>query len=684
MRNTSIGQQINHLLVTTIITGMTSLALALAVYQFNSTVNARRAGLEATGYVFASAIGESIAARNTQDIQRVLHATNHLHDVVGVFALDAQEHVLANAGNPVVLSSNIMAGEPTLLKMLQQGLMPVSVEVVRGGANVGRLVLIGDITNVRRQLLNTLWVTLISGALALALALIMANRLQRRITRPIVQLTKSISALRKAHMYVPTEIPNAEGETRILVESFNGMIGEIHDRDAALKKLAYFDALTGLPNRSSFQQCINDYFETHGEAASSCTILLLDIDNFKAINDTLGQVIGDALLLNVAALLRDAQPEGALVARLDGDEFGVFVPDTKTVGEAQVAVAPFIACLYQPMRIFAHELSVTACGGIAFAPDFGPTSEALQRNARLALSQAKSDGAGHVVSYRHEIGEGVDEEMMLERGLRGAIAAGELELHYQPIVSSIAYRVEGFEALLRWRRADGKMIPPVKFIPLAEKTGLITELGKWVLEKACRDAQAWREAGEPERFVSVNVSPSQIFLSDFVTTVEDALMSADLPAELLCLELTESLFIGKSMSLVKNMLIDLKRLGVITALDDFGTGYSSLAYLEHLPFDKLKIDRAFVHKPIGVDQNKPLLQGIAQLAHALGISIVAEGAETFGEVALLREIGVQSIQGYYFAKPMPAAEALVAATQIESQKAPMVGPPGLEPGTRRL
>jgi diguanylate cyclase (GGDEF)-like protein len=683
-KNITIGRQIKRLVTIAIVTGMSCLALALCVYQLRSTVDARRRSMEAEGYVFASAISDSLANGDVGGIQKVFHATQHLQDVTGVIALDAQDHVLANAGNLVVLSSDIIKGEPSLAKMLQQGLMPVRVDVIRGGEKVGQLIMIGDISNVRQQVLNILLVTLLGAIAALAVALVLAGRLQRRITTPIIQLTQSILALRKAHRYEPTAIANAEGETRTLVDSFNGMVNEIRNRDSALKQLAYYDALTGLPNRASFQQHINDHYTKSGHGNANCTILLLDIDSFKTINDTLGQVIGDALLLNVAAALREAQTPDAIVARLGSDEFGVFVTGTTSADQSREAVAPFVACLYQPMRIFNQELHVSACAGLAFAPEFGETGDILQRHGRLALGQAKREGAGRVISYRHEIGEALEEEAELERGLRGAIAAGELEIHYQPIVDARDGRVEGFEALLRWQRANGSLISPAKFIPIAEKSDLIAELGLWVLQKACLQARAWLDAGQRERFVSVNVSPSQLLLSDFVRNVHESLDAAGLPPELLCLELTESLFIGKSIGMIRKLLLDIKSLGVTVALDDFGTGFSSLAYLENLPFDKLKIDRAFVHKDGKAEEHKPLLRGIASLAHALEIEMVAEGAETAAEVALLKSIGVQAIQGYFYAKPLPSAQALIVAAEIENQKAQLVGPPGLEPGTRRL
>ncbi len=675
-KSLSIGTRIYRLVATTVVIAMAILALTLAAYQLRANLDARESELTATSYVYAAAISDNFVQRNVPAIQNVFHSVNHLQDVVGIYALDEQGHVLANAGNLAVLSSDMISGEPNTMQMLTRGLMPVGVDVVRGGAKVGRLVMIGNISNVRSQILMTLQVIALSAIAALVFALLLAKRLQRRISQPIIELTTSILALRKAHRYEPTVIANAVGETQALVESFNGMIGEIHSRDAALKKLAYFDPLTGLPNRASFQQMLCDHFKDKSKVNAGCAILLLDLDNFKTINDTVGQVIGDALLLDVAAQLSDAKglvaAADVLVARLGGDEFGVFVTGVNSADQARTNLAPFIACLYKPLRIAGNHLHVSACAGLAYAPEFGPTAEILQRNASLALSRAKREGVGRVISYRHEIGESIDEDATLERDLHNAIAANELEAHYQPIVRTADNEVEGFEALLRWRRADGKLIPPSKFIPLAEKSGCIAELGDWILRQACLDAKAWMDAGQPPRFVSVNVSPSQLLLSDFVRTILDALDAAKLPPQLLCVELTESLFVGKSVNVVRKLLLELRALGVVTALDDFGTGYSSLSYLEHLSFDKLKIDRAFIHNSDAPDGHKPLLEGIANLAHALKISIVAEGAETLAEVEYLRRIGVQAIQGYFFAKPMPGPHALAWVQNRKSVNAAVV------------
>jgi EAL domain-containing protein (putative c-di-GMP-specific phosphodiesterase class I) len=240
-----------------------------------------------------------------------------------------------------------------------------------------------------------------------------------------------------------------------------------------------------------------------------------------------------------------------------------------------------------------------------------------------------------------------------------------LEVHYQPIVDLHTNRIHGFEALARWKHPTRGYIPPLKFIPVAEKSGQISALGDWVLRESCIQAKAWLDEGQAPRSVAVNISAAQILQVGFLESVRRTLKETALPPNLLCLELTESLFVGKSMSAVRKLLTELKALGISTALDDFGTGYSSLAYLEHLPFDKLKIDRSFVRGMQTGKKNVDLMKGIINLAHSLGMTVVAEGAESLGELSLLRELNADSVQGYVYAKPAPATEALTHADQID-------------------
>ena len=377
---------------------MTIVTLIFAAYQIQNGVSARRAELMSTSFVYASAVAEDLANGNKAGIDRVFHSTAQLHDVVGVYALGRDGQVMNSAGKLVILTSGMIDGEPDLLQMLTRGLMPVSVDVVRGGEHVGRLVMIGDISNIRTQLFKSIATTLFAGLTAIALAQFLATRLQRRITAPIIKLTQTMTELTQAHRYETTAIPNAERETKALVASFNGMISDIQTRDEALQKLAYFDGLTGLPNRANFLRALDASF-VDGNAPTSFAIYLIDLDNFATINDTLGATLADALVISVSVLLKQAAKQGQFLARLTADEFALIAPGVATLDEAQRKLAPFIAALYHPIQLAGQHIPITAGAGFALSGEHGKDASELLRHANLALSEAKRQGPGRVVPY---------------------------------------------------------------------------------------------------------------------------------------------------------------------------------------------------------------------------------------------------------------------------------------------
>ena len=682
MRDRKIGQRIKSLLVASIVLAMLVLSSIIAAFQIQDAVTARKLALQSIGYVYANTIAESLMAKDSDAISQTFLSVKRLPDLVGVYALTSRNEVLANAGDMVFLDNHLIKGQVGLFQMLTYGLMPVSVEVIKGGQVVGSVLVIGNVSGIRHQFAIIVIVTMLAAGAALAISLFFASRLQRGITQPILQLTQSIATLTRARRYEPTVVTHAEGETRELVDSFNGLIEEINNRDATLKRLAFNDPLTNLPNAAQFERDLAD-LDTEGKFKSAC-IALIEIDKFKVIAATMGQTITEQLLQQVAERFRNTCPAGTVISRLGAEEFGLLRNAVGTRLEAENMLAPFVASLYSPFSVAGHEIHLSSMIGFACGNWETVGGSELLRHARLALAEAKNGGIEKVVGYEEWLGQRAQEESDIESGLRGAIANDQLEIHYQPIVNLQTRCVEGFEALMRWRRADGSYIPPGKFVPVAERAGLIAELGEWILRKASADAKSWVDHGFAPRFVSVNVSASQILLSGFDDTVRRALEDSRLPAKLLCLELTESLFIGSSMSHVAALLGEIKGMGVSLSLDDFGTGYSSLSYLEHLPFDKLKIDRSFVHVPDSSSTTGPLLAGIINLAHALGISVIAEGAEALEVVKLLSKLGCEAVQGYYYSKPLPIAQALARAAELDRVAAAMVGPPGLEPGTRRL
>uniref|UniRef100_E6VH78 Diguanylate cyclase/phosphodiesterase with PAS/PAC sensor(S) n=1 Tax=Rhodopseudomonas palustris (strain DX-1) TaxID=652103 RepID=E6VH78_RHOPX len=451
-----------------------------------------------------------------------------------------------------------------------------------------------------------------------------------------------------------------------------GLIGtaqdvtERKDAERRLEQLAYTDPLTGLANRALFKRQLVDLFEKPISESEQNALLLIDLDRFKEVNDSLGHSTGDALLIHVAGVLRQELDPQAFIARIGGDEFAVLTNSPTTSAEATTALADrLIAKLSIPVELAEGEACIGATIGIAILPEHGATAEKASRNADLALYMAKEAGRGRALLFEPIYAEAVDQRLDLGRRLRHAVDSGGLETHYQPQIDLKTGRVIGFEALLRWSHPERGPISPAEFIPIAETTGLIVDLGHWVLRDACKQMRGWLDAGLPARTISVNVSPAQIWNGDFEKVVATVLGDTGLPPELLCLELTENLFVDHTKQKVSTTLAALSKLGIGLALDDFGSGYSSLGYLTRLPFNRLKIDRTFVDGIATVPEKRKLLGGIIALSHGLGMSVVAEGAELAAEVDLLTAFDCDFVQGYVFSRPVAADQAVVVAEEIE-------------------
>jgi diguanylate cyclase (GGDEF)-like protein len=661
----SIRKKINRLVAVSVFTAMSVLSLYLTAFQVRQEVAFSRAQFEGNGYVLAASIADQVEAGDRDQVLRGLRSISRLPNVQFVAALDKDDGPIATMGTAAYLQDDLVTSDTGLLAELTKGTLPVNVDIIKSGRRVGRLVLFGDISHVRAHLAWSLLLTLIVSAGAAGLALVLARKLKTSIVGPIINLTKTIRLMRETRSFHSAEVAGAEGETLELMKSFNAMISDIRRRDTELEKLAYFDPLTGLPNRASFRKYLDQGL---ADPQNKFAAFILDIDGFHAINDAMGHSMGDALLLDVAASLKQqADLQLATVARLGGDEFAILLPGVSDLDQAQMALAPYLATFLKPLNILGHEIHVQMSAGIVLLPLHAKDAGEAQQHLDLALQAAKHDGSGHVRQFQPEMAADVIEETELASGLRVALAEGKLQIFYQPIVALDNISVSGFEALVRWQHPVLGSVPPSKFIPIAEKSGLITMLGSFVMTEACRQAKAWIDEGHAPRFISVNVSPAQMMQADFVGGVQHILHATGLPGHLLCLELTENLFLGKFMMTVQKVIGELHGLGVQMALDDFGTGYSSLSYLEHLHFDKLKIDRAFVKDQGTAGKNMRLLAGIVTLGHSLGMEVVAEGAETDGEIHALLGLKADFVQGYYFSKPQPAAEAVTTANAIDNE-----------------
>jgi diguanylate cyclase (GGDEF)-like protein len=662
-----IGQKIAWLVAISVLVSILTIASLLVWFQVNESIASRKSGLQATGYVYAAAIAESVVKGDKAAALSVLSSIARVPAILLAVALDGQNKTLATMGKATILQKDLIVEDQGAVAMLTKGTLPVAVDIVRGGKRVGRLVLIADIRPIRAQLLWTLLATALAAGVASTLGAAIAIPLQRRITTPILSVISAMRHIKTERDYKTKIDHKSDDETGVLVDAFNSMISEINFRDTSLQKLAYFDPLTGLPSRQYFQKQIDDTLAKSEGKDITAALILLDLDDFKQINDSFGHTVGDGLLMSVAAILKQETTSDVKLARIGGDEFVVIVENISSENEAHASIAPFIAALYQPVKILEHEIYVSTSVGVAMIPRDGKSRGELMRRADLALYSAKRRGQGFIHFYQPSMDEVLKENTEIALCLRRAITNNEFETHYQPQLNLHTGKVYGFECLLRWKHPVLGNVPPSKFVPIAESSGLIIEIGKWILRDSCVQACAWLAEGYPPREVSVNVSAAQILRADFVHDVSIILQDTGLPPHLLCLELTESLFIDKSVMKVRQMLDDLRELGVLLALDDFGTGYSSLSYLEKLPFDKLKVDRSFVSGCENDNAKRKILNGIIMLSHSLGMEVVAEGAETQGELSLIRDLGADHVQGYALSRPVPANKALAAAQAITEQ-----------------
>jgi diguanylate cyclase (GGDEF)-like protein len=452
------------------------------------------------------------------------------------------------------------------------------------------------------------------------------------------------------------------------VIGFFGTIQDITERkdaETSLEKLAYFDPLTSLPNRAMFKKELDHRVQSSLISGTPFYLMLMDLDKFKDVNDALGHGAGDTLLVRVARLLRDITPAEALVARLGGDEFAIlYQPQEKGPSVEQLADA-IVEEGSGAFLLDEGEVQIGISIGIAEGLKDGLEATNLLKNADLALYSAKDNGRGRYHYYKNVMSELAEDRMSLSRDLKKAMAENKLELHFQPLVAMTSRKVIGFEALLRWNHPKRGYIPPSEFIPIAESSSLICDLGFWAMTKACETLKTWLDAGNPPLTMAVNVSAVQFWQSSFETEVKGIIQSTGIAPHLLTLEVTESIFIDNSNNRVRNCFEELSRLGVRLAIDDFGTGFSSLGYLSELPFQKLKIDRGFVTDVDKLPEKMKLLQGIVGLARGLGMTTVAEGAETAGEVVVLQSLGCNIVQGYYFARPQPFENWAAMITKIE-------------------
>jgi diguanylate cyclase (GGDEF)-like protein len=440
-------------------------------------------------------------------------------------------------------------------------------------------------------------------------------------------------------------------------------ITERRQIEAKIAHMAHHDVLTNLPNRVLFREKMEEGL-ARVERGETLAVLCLDLDHFKAVNDTLGHSMGDMLLRAVAARLLNCVRDVDTIARLGGDEFAIIQLSITDPQETVAMAERIIETLATPFSLEGHLVGIGTSVGIAVSPGDGTAGEELLQKADLALYRAKTDGRNAYRFFEPGMDAHMQERRALEIDLRNALAAGQFELYYQPLVAMGDGHVTGFEALLRWHHPQRGLVPPGEFIPLAEEIGLVVPIGEWVLQQACREAVNWPKSVH----VAVNLSPAQFRSRHLLPAITVALANSGLDPRRLELEITESVLLYENQSTLTT-LARIKEMGVRIAMDDFGTGYSSLSYLRSFPFDKIKIDRSFIRDLTNSEDCVAIVRAVTSLGTSLGMKTIAEGVETVEQMERLREEGCEEVQGFLISPPRPASELGALLDRLRGEEA---------------
>jgi diguanylate cyclase (GGDEF)-like protein len=540
-----------------------------------------------------------------------------------------------------------------------KGRLEVARLIHHDGDSLGTLYICADLAYIQKVLGRNI----LFGSLGLfgawIFAWIVGGRLQRLVSGPIGNLAATMRAVSEEQDYSRRVPMECSDELGILVDNFNNMLEQIEGRDLELRKnqerldfLAHHDTLTGLANRLLFDDRLTHALARAKRDGNSLALMFLDLDRFKNINDSLGHKTGDEVLQEMADRLAGAIRTSDTLARLGGDEFVVILEEIEGYQTVSTVAERILQVLMLPVRAAQQELFVSGSIGVSVYPEDGQSVESLMQCADVAMYQAKHLGRNNFQFFTPGMTERAQDELRLEGKLRKAIPNGELLLHYQPQIELRTGNILGMEALIRWQHPAMGLVPPDKFIPLAEETGLIIPIGNWVLETACRQAVQWQEEGFPPWQIAVNISPKQFWQADLPDFIAEVLANCGLDSRLLELEITESAIMLDVEKAIETMR-RIRKMGISLAIDDFGTGYSSLSCLRRFPLSKLKIDRSFVRDILNGEDQGAIAEGIIGLARTLHLEVIAEGIEEYSQLEFLLKKGCLVGQGFYLGRPMP-------------------------------
>ena len=545
------------------------------------------------------------------------------------------------------------AQEPSFHRLIEE--FPVGIYVVQDGRyRYVNSKLAANLGYSREELLG---LESITGLIAEEDQPFVWDSLRKRLQAETPTIRTCFRAVRKSGDRIDVEtyatITEFEGRPAVL-----GALLDVTERkraEAQIAEQAYKDPLTGLSNSLRMMQRLRQLFAEARRQKRRFAVVYLDLDRFKAVNDTWGHSAGDAFLRHLAAALKRCVREADLVARVGGDEFVILMPDIQRIENLGGVARKLLAAVSRPVHIKGKVFEVTASVGIACYPEDSEDTEVLLRNADAAMYRAKELGRNRYQLCTAELTAESDERIALEIGLRTALERDELAVHYQPILSLVTGRVVGLEALVRWHSKEKQVVFPATFIPVAEESGLILPIGELVMRKACRQVKEWQRTGLPDLRVAVNVSARQFSEPGLLKMIEQALSESELSPEHLEVEITERIAMASAEVVVANLMA-LRERGIRISIDDFGTGYSSLNYLKRFPTHSLKIDRSFVTEVVTNPADAGIVRAIVEMAHGLKLNVVAEGVETTGQFQLLQRFGCDEMQGYWVSPPLPPEE----------------------------
>ena len=591
------------------------------------------------------------------------------HSVLGARLFDQEQNIFAEFYRNLARDpENDELKVKTLLReghVYYQKYLDVFEPIVYEGKVLGQLMLRMDLVKINDILIRYTWIGGVVFLIYSLLAFLLASSLQKLISDPIKSLLLSMQTISKKKNYSLRVEKTSEDELGSLFDGFNEMLTEIEIRDqelqnneANLEHLANHDSLTKVANRLLFHDRLEHSLARAKRIKSRLAILVIDLDRFKNINDSLGHDIGDHVLCAVADRLSSFVRDADTLARIGGDEFAIILDQIKRTNDVGRYVQKLLREIAQIIEVDEHKLHITASIGVGLYPENGEDVESLMKSADTSMYRGKEGGGNSYQFYSGDMNTDARESLLLENQLREALQKKQLLLYYQPQYELKAGHLIGFEALIRWKHPDLGLVSPLDFIPMAEESGLIVPIGEWILYTACKQMKKIQEQWKLPLSMAVNLSPRQFLHSSLVQTVAEVLYRTKLNPRFLELEITESMVMGNIEQSISKMN-EFKKMGVQLAIDDFGTGYSSLEYLKKFPISKLKIDQSFVRE-LGHDANDTaIVHSVIALGKSMELEVIAEGIETVEQLDLLEKEGCDQGQGYLFSKPLPV-EALPA------------------------